>query len=73
MESTKEHDQPPSMTKSISTDPTPGEGEPKITLWRLFRKWPRLSLWAVGLAITILLYGYDTVIVGNITSMPEFQ
>lgn len=67
MGSIKEKDTAPSTTDSIAP------GESKITLWQLFRKWPRLTLWALGLAITIILYGYDTVIVGNITSMPEFQ
>lgn len=38
-----------------------------------FRKWPRLSLWAIALCTPILLYGYDFVIVGNITSVPAFQ
>lgn len=42
-------------------------------LWRRFRTWPRLSLWALALSVPILLYGYDNVIVGNITSVPEFQ
>ena len=42
-------------------------------LWQRFRRWPQLSLWAVGLAVPILLYGYDNVIVGNITSVPNFQ
>ena len=71
MGSTKENDRRPSTVKF--TNLMPGQSGPKTTLWQLFRKWPRLSLWAVGLAITIILYGYDTVIVGNITSMPEFQ
>lgn len=77
MGSTKENGRASSTTKRISnrdlTAPMPGQGESQMTPWQLFRKWPRLSLWSLGLAITIILYGYDTVIVGNITSMPEFQ
>lgn len=42
-------------------------------LWHRFRRWPRLSLWALALSISILLYGYDNVIVGNITSVSAFQ
>lgn len=74
---TEENGRALSMTKRISngdlTAQIPGQGESRMTTWQLFRKWPRLTLWSLGLAITIVLYGYDTVIVGNITSMPEFQ
>lgn len=43
------------------------------SLWHRFRRWPRLSLWALTLLVPILLYGYDNVIVGNITSVVAFQ
>ena len=74
---TKENGRASSTTKCISNGDLagemPGQEESQMTPWQLFRKWPRLTLWSLCLAITIILYGYDTVIVGNVTSMPEFQ
>lgn len=43
------------------------------SLWHRFRRWPRLSLWSLTLLMPILLFGYDNVIVGNITSVSAFQ
>ena len=71
MGSTKESD---AASRKSSTVAIPARShEIDEGLWRRFRTWPRLSLWALALSVPILLYGYDNVIVGNITSVPEFQ
>lgn len=71
MGSTKESD---ALSRKSSTVDAPAYShEIHEGLWRRFRRWPRLSLWAFALSVAILLYGYDNVIVGNITSVPEFQ
>ncbi|MBE3041163.1 hypothetical protein IMZ48_00960 [Candidatus Bathyarchaeota archaeon] len=72
MGSTKESD---ALSRKSSTVEVPANNN-EVTdegLWQRFRRWPRLSLWALALSTPILLYGYDNVIVGNITSVPEFQ
>lgn len=58
---------------NLTASSTQSQQETRMSLWQLFRKWPRLTLWAVALCTPILLYGYDFVIVGNITSVPAFQ
>ncbi|KAL4782141.1 general substrate transporter [Aspergillus varians] len=37
------------------------------------KRFPKTVAWCLALASGILLYGYDLVIVGNVSSMPEFQ
>ncbi|KAH8651421.1 general substrate transporter [Xylariales sp. PMI_506] len=57
---------------SAATQPAVREEKP-LTLRQYYERWPRILLWCFALTSAILLYGYDFVIVGNITSMPEFQ
>jgi hypothetical protein len=37
------------------------------------RRSSKTVAWCFALTLGILLYGYDLVIVGNVSSMPEFQ
>ena len=49
------------------------EEEEKLTLRQAIRKWPRITWWSLALAINVLVWGYDTGLVGSVSSMPEFQ
>lgn len=42
-------------------------------LWKSIRKWPRVLAYSLGMTSAILLYGFDTSIVGNVSAIPEFQ
>ncbi|KAK5944778.1 hypothetical protein PMZ80_001978 [Knufia obscura] len=53
--------------------PPVAESEPKMTLWQALRKWPRVSWYTLALTSTILLWGFDNVLVGSVAAMPEFQ
>ncbi|KAJ6103355.1 hypothetical protein N7486_005782 [Penicillium sp. IBT 16267x] len=43
------------------------------TLFAEIRKYPKISAYALGLALAFLLTGYDTVILGTITAVPYFK
>ena len=53
-------------------DPVP-ETEPKMTLWQALRKWPRISWYSLVLTSTIVLWGFDNVLVSSVSAMPVFQ
>src|ERR1700743_671278 len=42
-------------------------------LWKSIRKWPKVLAYSLGMTAGILLYGFDTSIVGNVSAIPEFQ
>jgi hypothetical protein len=44
-----------------------------LTLWQAIKKWPRITWHSLALGLNLLLWGYDTGLVGNVSSMPEFQ
>ncbi|KAF2676657.1 MFS general substrate transporter [Lentithecium fluviatile CBS 122367] len=48
-------------------------GDERRTLWRYAKKYRKVVWVTFGLASAILLYGYDFVIVGTVSGMPEFQ
>lgn len=55
-----------------STDTnTPGQGY--VPLSHSLKKWPKVVGYNLALSSAILLYGYDLVIVANVSSMPAFQ
>ncbi|EXJ58336.1 hypothetical protein A1O7_05761 [Cladophialophora yegresii CBS 114405] len=54
-----------------STEQSRVDDEPN--LWKSIKKWPRMLGYSFGLASGILLYGFDTSIVGNVSAIPEFQ
>lgn len=45
----------------------------ETSLWKSVRKWPRVLGYSLGLTSAILLYGFDTSIVGNVSAIPAFQ
>lgn len=45
----------------------------KLTLFQALKKWKRISWIAMAVAMNILLWGFDSGIVGNLSSMPVFQ
>lgn len=47
--------------------------EEKLALGAALRRYPRITLYSALLTTTILLWGYDSSIVGGVSSMPEFQ
>ncbi|KAJ9610010.1 hypothetical protein H2200_006340 [Cladophialophora chaetospira] len=56
----------PQITEQSSVDDEPN-------LWKSIRKWPRVLGYSLGMTSAILLYGFDTSIVGNVSAIPEFQ
>ncbi|KAK2605862.1 hypothetical protein QQS21_003702 [Conoideocrella luteorostrata] len=44
-----------------------------LTLWQSSKKYKNVIWCCIGLTTTILLYGYDYVIVGTTSAMPSFQ
>lgn len=44
-----------------------------LSLFQAVKRWPRITIYSVCIALNILLWGYDTAIVGNVASMPVFQ
>jgi hypothetical protein len=56
----------PQLTEQSFVDDEPN-------LWKSIRKWPRVLGYSFGLTSGILLYGFDTSIVGNVSAIPEFQ
>lgn len=49
------------------------ELEERMGLWSAVRRWPKVALWSLALSSTILLGGFDSVLVSNVASMPVFQ
>ncbi|KAJ6782911.1 hypothetical protein PWT90_11215 [Aphanocladium album] len=44
-----------------------------LTLLQAIKKWKRVFWYSLAISTTILMFGYDFVIVGNSSSMPAFQ
>ncbi|KAI9373346.1 MFS general substrate transporter [Aspergillus egyptiacus] len=64
----------PESTQSSSATPSPSPGnESPPSLLTLIQQSRKTVAWCLALTSGILLYGYDLVIVGNVSSMPEFQ
>lgn len=45
----------------------------KLTLVQALKKWRHISWITMAIAMNILLWGFDSGIVGNLSSMPVFQ
>ncbi|KAJ6006677.1 hypothetical protein N7451_004621 [Penicillium sp. IBT 35674x] len=56
------------MTSAMSI-----QDEQPTNLFSEIRKYPKISAYALGLALAFLLTGYDTVILGTITAVPYFK
>lgn len=61
-----------SEVNSTSTSTTPLT-DAQRTVWQNVKKYRKVSWVTLGLASAILLYGYDNVVVGTISGMPQFQ
>jgi len=44
-----------------------------LTVWQSFRRWPRVSLYSLALAMNIFLWGFDTGIVGGMAGLDPFK
>ncbi|KAM0670263.1 hypothetical protein MY8738_005428 [Beauveria namnaoensis] len=44
-----------------------------LSLWQAIKKWNCVFWYSLAISSTILMFGYDFVIVGNSSSMPAFQ
>ena len=45
----------------------------KLSLLQALKRWPRITMYSISLSLNILLWGYDSAIVGNVSSMPVFM
>ena len=59
-----------SEVNSASTGRT---GDEQRTLWQNVKKYRKVTYITLSLTSAILLYGYDNVVVGTISAMPDFQ
>ncbi|KAL4918327.1 general substrate transporter [Aspergillus aurantiobrunneus] len=68
-------DKRPTAVDSHETTPSPSSNPQQIEQSALHsaKSTPKSVAWCFALTSGILLYGYDLVIVGNVSSMPEFQ
>ena len=44
-----------------------------LTLKESLKRWRRIVWYSLAMAMPILMYGFDTVIVGTVMAMPSFQ
>ncbi|KAJ2970030.1 hypothetical protein NQ176_g8377 [Zarea fungicola] len=44
-----------------------------LSLWQAIKKWHRVFWYSLAISSTIIMFGYDFVIVGNSSAMPAFQ
>lgn len=56
----------------VQVEVTPMDYE-SLSLGQALKKWRRISWITLALAMNILLWGFDGGIVGNLSSMPNFQ
>jgi hypothetical protein len=59
--------------EDVSSSDTNTSGQGYVPLWHSLKKWPKVVGYNLALSSAILLYGYDLVIVANVSSMPAFQ
>ncbi|KAJ5936196.1 hypothetical protein N7454_005494 [Penicillium verhagenii] len=59
--------------QDVTTSITPIQDQEPTSLLSEIRKYPKISAYAIGLALAFLLTGYDTVILGTITAVPYFK
>lgn len=56
-----------------SVDYVERDGSANLTLWQSVKRYKNVVWCCIGLTTTILLFGYDYVIVGTTSAMPSFQ
>lgn len=67
-------DRKPMAMNSYTSGPPPYSNQKENeSVTQSIRIFPKTLAWCLALTSGILLYGYDLVIVGNVSSMPEFQ
>lgn len=44
-----------------------------LTFWQAIKKWKHIFWYSMLLSTTIIMYGYDYVIVATVSAMPSFQ
>ena len=47
--------------------------EKNMSLWKAIRRYPKVTAWSFAVSLGILLWGFDLVIVGTVSSIPAFQ
>jgi hypothetical protein len=61
------------FVEDVSSPDTNTSSQGYVPLWHSLKKWPKVVGYNLALSSAILLYGYDLVIVANVSSMPAFQ
>jgi hypothetical protein len=61
-----------SEVSTNTTSATDGSDEGR-TLWQNIKKYRKVVWITLALSSTILLYGYDNVVVATVSAMPRFQ
>lgn len=61
------------IPESASDGSNSEAGDKGRTLWQNIKRYRKIVGITFGLTSAILLYGYDNVVVGTVSGMPEFQ
>ena len=72
-ESTAEMKEGESHVESRASQMTDETSDEQNSLWQNVKKYRKVVCITLGLTSAILLFGYDTVIVGTVSGMPTFQ
>lgn len=72
-ESEKKDDCSEEEISQINSVVTVETSDEQRTLWQNVKKYRKVTYVTLGLTSAILLYGYDNVVVGTISAMPDFQ
>ena len=47
--------------------------EHSLSFWQAVRKYPQAVFWAVAMSFTIIMEGYDTILIGSFFAYPQFK
>lgn len=70
---TKPELQPTTSYDELRAEKAAAEPEEQLSLMTAVRRRPRVVGYSLALTSTIILWGYDMVIVGNVSAMPASQ
>ena len=65
----REEERPPSENTRRSDN----DEEKDLSVWTAIRRYPKITAYSFAVTLGILLWGFDLVIVGTVSSIPAFQ
>lgn len=58
---------------SLEDVPSAIEQEHRLTFWHALRSYKKAVFWSLLISTTIVMEGYDTMLIGNLIGQPQFQ